>query len=165
MIFLIACIDKNNGIGKNNELVIKNKKDMMLFKNITMFSNVVMGRETFESIGKLLPNRHNIILTKDINYKVEGATICNDINIIIESSQIVDYYIIGGESIYNQFIDYADVIYLTKFNIETDANKYFPTFDEDLYYKEEVCIHDDNECFKLSKYFRKDEWDVIYGNK
>lgn len=133
MLILIASVDKNNGIGRDNKLVIKDKDDMNFFKNMTIYKNVVMGRETYESIGRLLPNRHNIILTKDHNYKVKGAMICNDIDFIIKTSEMIDYYIIGGESIYKQVIDYADKIYLSKFNIETDANKFFPEIKENLF--------------------------------
>lgn len=114
MLKLIVCFDKNNGIGKNGKLAWSIKSEMEHFRNTTLNKTVVMGRKTFESIGKLLPNRKNIILSRDEKYKVDGAYVSSDIELPIRLSKQEDVFIIGGKEIYEYYIDFVDEIIISK---------------------------------------------------
>ena len=129
MISMIVAASKNGVIGKDNKLPLdKIKEDMNFFKFITTGQIVVMGRKTYESIGKALPNRRNIVLSKSLKQEqFDNVEVINSIDQVLEmnrrdpSNEII---IIGGEEIYKQFMDYADRVYLTIINdiIEGDAH-------------------------------------------
>lgn len=129
MISMIVAASKNGVIGKDNKLPWdKIKEDMNFFKFITTGQIVVMGRKTYESIGKALPNRRNIVLSKSLKQEqFDNVEVINSIDQVLEmnrrdpSNEII---IIGGEEIYKQFMDYADRVYLTIINdiIEGDAH-------------------------------------------
>lgn len=137
MMKLIACVDENWGIGKDNELLCKIPEDLKRFKEITTDGIVIMGRKTYESIGKLLSNRTNIILTSDEKYTVEGAYIFNSIEKLISSDIIKDnisknnIFVIGGESIYKQLLMYCDYAYITKVCKNYEADAHMVNLDED----------------------------------
>lgn len=125
MIRLIVAISTNRCIGKNNTLVWKLPSDLKRFKQITSGHTVVMGRKTFQSIGKPLPNRRNIIITRDLGFGAEGCEVVNSIEeALLLSSE--DCFIIGGSEIYKQTIDLADKIYLTLVHEEFDGDSFFP---------------------------------------
>ena len=126
MITLIAACSKNRAIGKDNRLLWNLPSDLKRFKQFTTGKTIVMGRKTYDSIGRPLPNRRNIILSNDKNLKIEG---CEVINSISELNLFDDIFIIGGEQIYNLFIDYADVIELTLINKEFEGDTFFPEID------------------------------------
>lgn len=117
---LIMATDDKGGLGKDNRLLFKIPQDMEWFKMQTGRQPIVMGRKTYESIGRLLPNRTNIIITRDPDYKIPGAIVVNDIepvlNIAVEGDDIM---VIGGGEIYEQFEPYAETIYHT--SIEADG--------------------------------------------
>ena len=158
---LIAAVDKNWAIGRNNKLLVSIPDDMKFFRQTTTGKVVVMGRKTLESFpnGKPLKNRVNIVLTKDSNYAVEGAAIVHDLDELHEelkkySSE--DIYVIGGESIYRQLVDECDVAHITKIDFEYEADSWFPNLDE----KPEWQITADSEeqtYFDLEYYFYKYE--------
>ena len=132
---LIAAVDKRWGIGLDNKLLISIPEDMKYFRETTKGNVVVMGRKTLESFPgkKPLNNRINIVLTKDRNYKVEGATVCNTKEEVLEEVKKYDtnnVYIIGGESIYRLFEDECDTALITKIDFEYEADKRFPNLDE-----------------------------------
>lgn len=133
MINIIAAIGKNNELGKDNKLIFNIPEDLKYFKETTINKTVVMGRKTYESIGKALPNRKNIVLTRK-NIELEDAFVCNDYEDILSLDE--DVFIIGGESIYKIFLPYANNLYLTEIDEEADADSYFPKFNKDLYDKE-----------------------------
>jgi len=118
MIVLIWAEDKNKGIGKDNKLPWNIKAEMEHFRNTTRGSIVVMGRKTFESIGRPLPKRVNIILTTNPSYKVEGCLVFDTVDKIISyyktSNEGKDMYIIGGKQVYQSFIPYADKLIISK---------------------------------------------------
>ena len=128
MISIIVATDINDGIGKNNQLPWgRIKEDMQHFKSITTGHTVVMGRKTFESIGKPLPNRRNIILSKNIDY-IEGVEIVKSYKDIIKlhaKNPNDNIFIIGGESIYKLFKDLSDRIYITKINDTFNCDTHF----------------------------------------
>ena len=132
---LIAAVDKRWGIGLDNKLLISIPEDMKYFRETTKGNVVVMGRKTLESFPgkKPLNNRINIVLTKDRNYKVEGATVCNTKEEVLEEVKKYDtnnVYIIGGESIYRLFEDECDTALITKIDFEYEADTFFPNLDE-----------------------------------
>lgn len=135
MISLIAAIGKNNELGKGNNLLWPLPTDQKYFREITTGHTVVMGRKTFESIGRLLPNRRNIIITRDLNYKADEAEIAHSLveainlgeNNVDKNEEI---FIIGGAEIYKQAMPLAHKLYITKIEAEDkDADAFFPKTD------------------------------------
>lgn len=132
---LIVAVDKNWAIGLHNKLLVSIPMDMKFFRETTTGKVVVMGRKTLESFPNGLPlkNRVNIVLTKDKNYDVKDAVIVHDETELYEELKkysTEDVYIIGGESIYNQFVDACDVAHITKIDYAYEADAYFPNLDE-----------------------------------
>ena len=158
---LIAAVDKNWAIGRNNKLLVSIPDDMKFFRETTTGKVVVMGRKTLESFPgkKPLKNRVNIVLTSDNSYQVDGAVIVHDMDELHEelkkyNSQ--DIYVIGGESIYRQLLDECDVAHITKIDFSYEADAWFPNLDE----KEEWVVTADREeqtYFDLEYYFYKYE--------
>lgn len=125
MISLIAAVSENNVIGNKGKIPWHLPRDFKHFKETTMGHPIVMGRKTFESIGKPLPGRQNIILTRQKDFSVEG---CSVIHSTSELPQIDDeIFIIGGAEIYSQFLSQADKIYLTKVHTEVTGDTLFPS--------------------------------------
>lgn len=132
---LIAAVDENWAIGKNNQLLVSIPADMKFFRTTTTGKVVVMGRKTLESFPNGLPlkNRTNIVLTHDKSYKVKDAIIVNsmeDLREELKKYDSDDIYVIGGESIYRQLVDACDVAHITKIDFSYDADAYFPNLDE-----------------------------------
>ncbi len=129
-ISIIAAIGENRELGKDNKLLWNIKKDLKRFKDITTGSAVIMGRKTYESIGKPLQRRINIIVTRNIQYKTPGCFITYSLEKAIElakkkSKQI---FIIGGGQIYKQAIPFTDKLYLTIVKGKYSADTYFPDY-------------------------------------
>ena len=130
-ISLIAALGKNHVIGNENSLIWKIPNDMKRFREITNGKPVIMGRKTFESIGRPLPNRTNIIITNDKNYKARGCIVVHSLNDALEASKSADeIMVIGGAQIYSQFLPLADKMYLTIIDADFEGDAYFPKFDE-----------------------------------
>ncbi len=142
MISIIVAYDKNKAIGKDNKLCWKQSADLKRFKELTTGKTVVMGRKTFESIGKPLPNRRNIVLTRqDIN--IDGVEIIKSIEDIkgIEG----DIIIIGGGEIYKNCLILADKIFATEIDCEIEADTWFPNFSENDWVIESIERHKADE--------------------
>lgn len=125
---IIVARDNNNGIGFNNELLYHIKEDMKYFKELTTGNTVLMGRKTYESIGKPLPNRENIIITSDTNkYKNQDISICRDISQGLVFALLLnkDLFIIGGDSIYKQYLPLTDKLYITQIDSVKKADTFF----------------------------------------
>ena len=158
---LIACVDANWAIGKNNQLLVRIPADQKFFRETTTGKVVVMGRKTLESFpnGQPLKNRTYIVLTHNRNYKVKDAIVVysvEELNEELKKYPSEDIYIIGGESIYDQFVDACDVAHITKVDYAYDADTYFPNLDE----KPEWQITQDSEeqtYFDLIFHFYKYE--------
>ena len=132
IISIIVATDKNNGIGKDNKIPWYIPYDLKNFKKLTTNHCVFMGRKTFESIGKILPSRINIILTNNENYVNENCTIVSSIMDGISYAKNInenELFIIGGETLYNQTINIADKIYLSKIKSNYNCNVFFPKID------------------------------------
>ena len=142
-ISVIAAVGKNFELGKNNDLIWHFKEDMSFFKQTTTGHTVVMGRKTFESLPKALPNRRNIVITSDENYNADGAEVITDINDVYSFAENEEIFIIGGAKIYDEFISDADKIYLTQIDAEDkNAAVYFPHFDRSLYKRNVIATYD-----------------------
>ena len=133
---LIVAVDNNWAIGNKNELLIRIPNDHKHFREETTGKVVVLGRKTLETFPQGLPlkNRTNIILSKDMNYKVMDAVVVHSVEELLEELKQYaeeDVYIIGGESIYRQLLPYCDVAHITKIDHEYEADSYFPNLDED----------------------------------
>lgn len=131
MISLIVAMSKNRVIGKDGKMPWHLPNDLKYFKQVTTDNVVVMGRKTFESMGKPLSNRINIILTKDVNYKAEGCLVFNSIDHLLESiKHISNVFVIGGSELYKQFLPIAKKLYITYLNHEFNGDTFFPEYDE-----------------------------------
>ena len=158
---LIAAVDKNWAIGKNNELLVRIPADQKFFRETTTGKVVVMGRKTLESFpnGTPLKNRTNIVLTHDKNYDGKGAIVVNSLDQLHEELKMYpseDIFIIGGQKIYEQLVDECNIAHITKIEYEYDADAYFPNLDE----KEEWVITGDSEeqtYFDLEYFFYRYE--------
>lgn len=155
MICMIAVVGKNNELGNKNSLLWHLPNDLAFFKKVTLNHPVLMGQNTYLSIGRLLPNRTNIIITNEIN--VEGAVITTDLEGIIKKYKDSEdeLYIIGGASMYNYFINYADKLYLTEVPLEKEADVYFPKFDKNNYIREVVGENNDGDIFYKHVLYKK----------
>ena len=134
---LIAAIGKNGELGKDNTLIWKIKEDMKFFKKNTMGKPILMGMNTLKSLPRLLPGREHLVLTHQ-DIEIEGVTIFHDKNdVLAYVSQLPrEVMVIGGASIYKEFLDYADTMLLTEIDAEEKADVYFPTFDRDEWDRE-----------------------------
>ena len=142
---IIAAIGKNNELGKDNKLIWHLPGDLKFFKEKTIGKNIVMGRKTFESLPKMLPNRHHIVITTGNidNSEVEVYHSIEDF--LKDYSYSGETYVIGGASIYNSLIDYVDVMYLTEIDKEClDADSYFPDFDREGWRSEVIGNNTEN---------------------
>lgn len=131
MIIMIAAIAENNALGKNNELVWHLPNDFKRFKSLTTNHHIIMGRKTFESFPKPLPNRVHVVITRQKDYNPEGCIVVDSIEkAIAVCPENEDSYIIGGGEIYNLGMEYADILELTKVHHSFDADTYFPEIDK-----------------------------------
>jgi dihydrofolate reductase len=139
---IIAAIDKNRALGKDNKLLWHIPEDMKWFKSHTSGHPVIMGRKTFESIGKALPNRLNIVISRNLSYRAPGCTVVETlekgIDIAVQSDN-TEVFIIGGGTVYAQALPFADRLYLTIVDGLYDADTFFPQYDSfnSIIFKEE----------------------------
>lgn len=159
---LILAVDKNWAIGQDNKMLYDLKKDLKHFKETTTGGLVIMGRKTFDSMGFALPNRENIILSRDENLKRDGALVFNDISEIISYAEDSkkEAFVIGGAQICELFLDEIDEAIITKINAESAADTYLHNFDEDPDFEiieESDPIIDNGIEIKFVRYKRKEK--------
>lgn len=136
MITIIAAIAKNNALGKDNDLIWHLPSDLKRFKKITSGHHILMGRNTFESIGKPLPNRTTIIITRNKNYFKDGCLIAHSLEEAIELVENDDaIFIIGGAQIYKEAIqkDLVHQLDITQVHQEFEADVFFPEIDLNIW--------------------------------
>ena len=136
MITIIAAIAKNNALGKDNDLIWYLPADLKRFKKITTGHHILMGRNTFESIGKPLPNRTTIIITRNKNYFKDGCLVAHSIEEAIKLVENDDaIFIIGGAQIYKEAIekDLVDQLDITQVHQEFEADVFFPKIDSKIW--------------------------------
>ena len=132
MISMICAVGKNREIGFKNRLLWKLPSRFETFQKSNNGNIVIMGQKTFESIGKALPGRKNIVLSLSPNYKAENCEISNNLKEIVNryKDSEEEVFIIGGASIYKQFIQYAKKLYLTLVDDSPEADAFFPDYSE-----------------------------------
>ena len=126
----IVAVSENGGIGKDNELLFRISADLKRFKELTSGHTVIMGRKTLQSLpgGRGLPNRRNIVITRDSDFTAERAEVVHSIDEALALAD-EDAFVIGGASIYVTMLPYCDKVYLTKVYAEAEADAYFPALD------------------------------------
>jgi len=135
-ITIIAAIDQNNVLGKDNQLIWHLPEDLMRFKRLTTGHAIIMGRKTYESLPKALPNRHNIVITRNQNYSKEGITVCKSLEAAIEcASDDEQPFVIGGGQVYEQAIELASKIELTRIHSQFEGDVFFPDIDLKKWFK------------------------------
>ncbi len=137
---LIAAVDHNWAIGYKNQLLVRIPEDQKWFRETTIGKCVIMGRKTLESFPNARPlkNRLNIVITRDTNYKADGAVVVHSIEEAVKAAAEYadeDIYVIGGESIYRAMLPLCKVAHITKIDYEYQADAYFPNLDENPEWK------------------------------
>jgi len=136
MISIIVAKAKNNIIGKNNSLIWHMPEDLKRFKRLTTGHTIIMGRRTFESLGRVLPNRHHVILCNDMEMSIDDE----NVEIVDDISKISNYinsdeenFIIGGATIYKLLMPYCKKMYITEIDKEFDGDVSFPEIDKNIW--------------------------------
>jgi len=132
-ISLLVSITENNVIGKENKLLFHLPKDLRHFKNTTWGTVIIMGRKTFDSIGKPLPGRTNIVITSNSTWQATGIVIASGLEDALQKAAATnckEIFIVGGGEIYRQSMDLADTIYLTRVHAELEGDTFFPVIEE-----------------------------------
>jgi len=163
MITIVAAIGNNNALGKDNQLLWKLPNDLRHFKAITENHPVVMGRKTFESIGKALPNRTNIVVSRKENWFQEGILIVSTLKEALKFAKKIDenIFVIGGGEIYKQTLGAADRLEITQVDGDFDADTFFPKIDPKIWSKiDEQCHQKDEKhaydyCFQTFEKINK----------
>ena len=127
---LIAAVARNGVIGKDNALPWRLPEDLKRFKALTMGHPIVMGRKTWESLGRPLPGRSNIVITRDKGYRAEGATVVHSIDeALVATQDAAEVFVIGGAEIYTMTLAHANCLQLTELDADFDGDVRFPAFD------------------------------------
>ncbi len=147
MITIIAAVAEQNALGKDNQLIWHLPADLRRFKKVTSGHPIIMGRKTFESLGRPLPNRTNIVITRNKDYHLDGIVVAHSLEGAIEKAQQIDeqIFIIGGATIYKKAIEIADFLDITHVHHSFEADAFFPEIDTSIW--EEVT----NESFKADE--------------
>lgn len=141
MLSIIVAKSKNNVIGKDNKLIWHLPEDLKRFKTLTTGKTIIMGRKTFESLGRVLPNRKHVVLTKNLEFTVDNEMVevvheLQDLKKYIDSPE--ECFVIGGGIIYNMLMPYANKIYATVINENFDGDTYFPVINENEWKIEKI---------------------------
>jgi dihydrofolate reductase len=128
---LIAAMTDDRVIGRDNKLPWHLSEDLKRFKALTMGHPIIMGRKTFESIGKALPGRHNIIISRHPSHQYEGVTVVRSLEEALDTFAAVDteLFVIGGAQIYELALPMADRLYITLIHSKFEGDAFFPHFD------------------------------------
>lgn len=133
MLSIIVAIAENNVIGKDNKLIWHLSEDLKRFKDLTTGHTIIMGRKTFESLGRVLPNRKHIVLTHNTDYNIDDENV-EIVHSIEELQEYIDddneNFVIGGALIYRMLIEYCKKLYITKINKTFEGDAFFPKIDD-----------------------------------
>jgi dihydrofolate reductase len=128
---IVVAMCRNRVIGRDNAMPWHLPADLGHFKKITMGKPIVMGRKTFESIGRPLPGRHNIVITRDAAYAVEGCTVVNSVDAALEAAgDAGEVMVVGGANLYEQLLPRVDTIHLTEIHAEPEGDTFFPEIND-----------------------------------
>jgi dihydrofolate reductase len=140
IISLLVAMDEHNGIGQDNRLPWHLSTDLKRFKALTMGHHILMGRKTYESIGRALPGRANVIITRSPDYQAEGCVIAHSLREALSIAELAgesEAFVIGGGQIFAQALPLADRIYLTRVHTVSEADVFFPEFYESAWSRKE----------------------------
>lgn len=131
MLIAVAAVSNNGFIGSDNQIPWHIPNDLKRFKNLTSGGTVIMGRKTYESIGRPLPNRRNVVLTRNDNFRPDGVTVYNDFNELVKEEQILTCsdqkkFVIGGSEIYELFAPLCKTLKITHVHQDVDGDATFP---------------------------------------
>lgn len=150
MINIIVAADEHNGIGKNNQLLWHLPADLKHFKQLTTGHPIIMGRKTYDSIGKALPGRRNIIISRQKDLVIEGCEVVHSLEAALEAcANHAEIFIIGGAQIFKQALQLTDVIYFTRVHQSLEADTHFPPIDLGQWKETEKEHHDPDEKNKI----------------
>lgn len=149
MISMIVAMGENNVIGKDNQLIWNIPEDLKYFKKVTMGKTIVMGNE---SIGRALPGRRNVVLTRDEKYSADNIHVVNSIQAAIDLGDII---VIGGDAVYKEFLAYANELYVTEIKKEYDGDSHFPQLTEE--WVETSSVEGEQSSKELKYFFKKYE--------
>lgn len=160
---LIVAADRHWAIGKDGRVLVTIPADRQMFMKETAGKMVVMGRKTLESLpgGQPLGNRGNLVLTHDENYRVKGAQVCHSLDEALEvlsDYDTDDIFIIGGSSVYEQFLPFVHVVHVTRIDYTYDADTFFPDLEKDGQWKLEAESDEQTYfdlCYTFQKFVRK----------
>lgn len=157
---IILAVDKNWGIGKDGKMLFHIKKDLAHFKSYTLGNICIMGRKTYESMGGALPDRENIVLTRNKNYKSKDAKVFTNYKEVLSyvKERREEVFVIGGEKIVEIFLEYCDEAIITKIYDRKEADTFLHNFDQDDDWSlsEESDIMEENRVsFRYVTYRRK----------
>ncbi len=141
IVSLIVAMDRKRGIGRDNALPWRLSADLKRFRELTMGHHIILGRKTYESIGKPLPGRTMIIVTRNTAFSAEGSIVVHSLEEALQLAEArgeAETFICGGAEIYAQSLNRADRIYLTEVDAEVAADTFFPAFHADEW-REEAC--------------------------
>ncbi len=159
---LIVAVSQNNVIGKDNRLPWHLPEDLKYFKNTTWAMPIVMGRKTWESLGKPLPGRTNIVITRNNGFKADGAVVVNSLEEaekIAREQDTKELFIIGGAEIFNMALPLANRLYLTRIHHEFEGDVFFPPVDET---KWKLVFRRDCQPDEKNKYaYSFERWEAI----
>jgi dihydrofolate reductase len=154
MISFIVAMDKHRVIGKNNQLPWHLPADLKFFKKVTMGHPIIMGRKTHESIGKPLPGRENVIVTRNLNYHSDGCLVIHSVEELLQYAQgkQEEVFVIGGAELFKEVFPYTDRLYLTQIDEEFEGDTYFPEFhlNEWILLSQEKGIKDEKNPYDYS---------------
>jgi len=148
IISLIVAMDEKRGIGKAGRLPWRLSSDLKRFRKLTMGHHLIVGRKTFESIGKPLEGRHMIVVTRDQNFQPAGVIVSHSIDAALEVARERgenEVFVIGGGEIYVQTLSLADRLYLTQVHAEVSADTFFAEFSENAWIEKETIDQEADE--------------------
>lgn len=158
MVFVIAAVSENNVIGQKGRIPWNIKEDLNHFKELTSGNAIVMGRRTFESIGRPLPDRLNIVVSNTVD-EIPGAVVVRSLDEAVEAAESEGYddvFVCGGQRLYEEAVPFCDRLYITRVHENYEGDCFFPEFDPDDYIITEESTVSSNPSYSFITYERKD---------
>ncbi len=154
MISLVVAYDKNKAIGLNGKMPWDIPGELKRYRELTTGNVIIMGRKTYEAVGRPLPNRINIVITTTVD-EIEGCLIARSLEEAITLAGDRDIYISGGAKVYEASLPFVEKMYITEIDAEYEADTFFPDFDENLFIKETGETYYEEETYTYVTYTRK----------
>jgi dihydrofolate reductase len=167
IISLVVAASTNNAIGKNNQLLWNLPNDMKYFKNVTWGMPVIMGRKTFESLGKALPGRKNIVITRQPGWSAKGVVVVNSLDdaiFVAKETDAKEIMVIGGGEIFRMVFEKAKRIYITRVKAELEGDTFFPRIDPKIWHLVSQKDHEADEKHAYAYSFQVWEKDIKMRN-